>query len=110
MSASLIAEFAEHLGDVARRHAGRPRAELDELWRIGLEREAIVTVAYRHDRIGQRLAKMPLDDDARAVIARAVRWAWRDEQAHALWIRGAHMKWNEAAVAVAAETRGRIGG
>ncbi|MDQ3338204.1 MAG: alpha/beta fold hydrolase [Myxococcota bacterium] len=110
MSESLIAEFAEHLGEVARRHAGHPHAELDELWRIGLEREAIVTVAYRHDRIGRRLSKMPLDDDARAVIARAVRWAWRDEQAHALWVRGAHMKWNEAASAVAAETRGRIGG
>jgi pimeloyl-ACP methyl ester carboxylesterase/uncharacterized protein (DUF362 family) len=110
VSEGLIAEFAEHLGEVARRHAGRPRAELDELWRVGLEREAIVTVAYRHDRIGQRLARMPLDDDARAVIARAVRWAWRDEQAHALWVRGAHMKWNEAAAAVAAETRGRIGG
>src|SRR5687768_11468499 len=55
VSEALIAEFAAHLGDVARRHAGSPRTELDELWRIGLEREAIVTVAYRHDRIGQRL-------------------------------------------------------
>jgi pimeloyl-ACP methyl ester carboxylesterase/uncharacterized protein (DUF362 family) len=110
VSRTLIDEFAEHLGDVARRHAGSPRSELDELWRIGLEREAIVTVAYRHDRIGQRLARMPLDPDAREVIARAVRWAWRDEQAHALWIRGAHMKWSEAPSAVAAQTRGRIGG
>ena len=107
---ALIDEFADHLGEVARRHAGNPRTELAELWRIGLEREAIVTVAYRHDRIGQRLARMPIDDDARAVIARAVRWAWRDEQAHALWIRGAHMRWTEAASAVAAQTRGRIGG
>lgn len=110
VSRSLIDEFAAHLGDVARRHAGRPLDELGELWRIGLEREAIVTVAYRHDRIGQRLARMPLDADARDVIARAVRWAWRDEQAHALWIRGAHMKWREAPSAVAAQTRGRIGG
>jgi pimeloyl-ACP methyl ester carboxylesterase/uncharacterized protein (DUF362 family) len=110
VSEALIAEFAAHLGDVARRHAGSPRTELDELWRIGLEREAIVTVAYRHDRIGQRLARMPIDPGARHVIARAVRWAWRDEQAHALWIRGAHMKWSEAPSAVAAQTRGRIGG
>lgn len=110
MSQALIDEFAAHLDAVAHRHADRPRAELDELWRIGLEREAIVTVAYRHDRIAQRLARMPIDPDARTVIARAVRWAWRDEQAHALWIRGAHMKWREAPSAVAAQTRGRIGG
>lgn len=86
---AIIADFAAQLQAISTRFAGRPWDELAHLWAIALERERIVTVAYRRDIIESRLSRMPLPDDVRLAIARAIRWAWRDEERHALWIRGA---------------------
>lgn len=86
-AAAVIAEFEADLQRWSEAFDD-PADELAHLYRVALERERIVTVAYRRDIIEARLASMPLDEEARATIARAIRWAWRDEAAHALFVRG----------------------
>src|SRR5262245_44981801 len=113
MADGIVEEFEQQLAMLARAYETHPREELDALWTIGIEREAIVTVAYRGGVVQQRLGQMPIDDEARAVVARAIRWAWRDEQAHTLWVRGALLRRTEVtsrARAVAAQIEGWIGG
>lgn len=92
---ALVSDFARELDLLRERCAGDPRAELDHLWRLGLEREQIVTVAYRRDIIEDRLERMPLDPALAALVSRAIRWAWRDERMHALWARGALLRYGE---------------
>ncbi len=92
MIEAIVREFEEQLAALAAKHAGARERELDDLWVVGVEREAIVTVAYRGSIIEARLAKMPIDDETRAVVARAIRWAWRDETVHTLWVRGALLR------------------
>lgn len=109
----IVEEFRQQLAALANTYRGRPAAELDALWVLGIEREAIVTVAYRRSVIEERLRKMPLDDEARAVISRAIRWAWRDEQTHTLWVRGALLRRRERSLrvkALRAHLEGVIGG
>lgn len=113
MTDAVVDGFAEELAALARACQGRPSDELDALWTIGIEREAIVTVAYRAGVIEERLGRMPIDPEARAVIARAIRWAWRDEEAHTLWVRGALLRRTELGQkvrALAAQVEGWIGG
>ena len=85
---AIVSEFEADLLNVAAACAGRPDEEVRRLWQVALERESIVAVAYRRDIIGSRLATMPIDDATRVLVGRAIRWAWRDEEMHALWIRG----------------------
>ena len=110
MSDAIIAEFRDQLAELAGMHRDRPHAELAALWALGLEREAIVSIVYRHDIIADRLRRMPLDPAARAVIARAVHWIWRDEEAHTLWVRGALIRRRELARALGKQLEGRLGG
>ena len=35
---------------------------------------------------------MPLDDDVRELIAHALLWAWKDEEMHAIYVRGALLR------------------
>lgn len=109
-NAAIVAGFQAELDALARLP---PRDEVRRLWQIALERESLVVVAYRRDIIGQRLDRMPLPDDAKAVIARAIRWAWRDEEAHALWIRGVLLREGtrlERATAWRTLVEGRVAG
>jgi pimeloyl-ACP methyl ester carboxylesterase/uncharacterized protein (DUF362 family) len=85
---AIVAEFEADLLQVAREFAGRPEQEIRHLWQVALERESLVAVAYRRDIIGTRLATMPVSDRIRTLVGRAIRWAWRDEEMHALWMRG----------------------
>ena len=90
--ARVVEEFEQQLAELRVRYEGRPQDELTHLWLLALEREQLVTVAYRKDIIDSRLSRMPIDDEVRRIVARAIRWAWRDEQMHALWIRGALLR------------------
>ena len=110
---SVIAEFERHLSEVGARHAGRPEAELLELALLSLDGEAIVSVAYRDDVIRQRLERTPLPEDVRDVVRRALTWAWKDEEMHAIYIRGALVKLGSVrlrALAVARQFAGGLGG
>ena len=62
------------------------------LFLLALEREEIVSVGYRETLIARRLKAMPLSDEERDIIRHALLWAWKDEEMHAIYIRGAILK------------------
>jgi len=82
-------EAAAELAGVLRRHAGRPRDAMIALFLMALEREEIVSLAYREERIAARVRAMPLPEEPRRLIEHAVIWIWKDEEMHALYIRAA---------------------
>src|SRR5262245_6616114 len=90
--ADLYTDFERELEEWRRRYAGRPQQEMVQLCLLSLEREEIVSVAYHEDTLDRRLRALPLPDDARAVIDQALTWAWKDEEMHAIYIRGALLK------------------
>ncbi len=87
--------------------------QIVRLWLIGMEREQLVAVAYAEDRIADRLARMPIDDDVRAVILHALRWVWRDEEMHATYVRGVlkgRGPWRQALQTSIARVQGAVAG
>src|SRR3954471_11134048 len=82
-------EFERELARLRAENEKTPRRELTRLFLLALEREEIVTIAYREQSIAARLATMPLAADARELIRHALVWAWKDEEMHAIYIRGA---------------------
>lgn len=85
----VVAEFQAQIDEWATVYAGRPRTELRELWLVGLEREKLVTVAYNPNIIRPRLTRMGVPENIREQVVRAIGWAWRDEEMHAVYVRGA---------------------
>jgi hypothetical protein len=85
-------QFAQELESLQRKYADRPRGELIALCLMALEREELVTVGYREDLMNQRLVGMPLSEPVRELIRHALIWAWRDEEMHTIYIRGALLK------------------
>jgi len=85
-------EFEELLGAWRRQYAGRPQREIIRLLLLALEREEMVSIGYREDVILRRLKSMPIADDIREIIRHALIWVWKDEQMHAIYIRGAIFK------------------
>ena len=85
-------EFVRELEGWERRYAGRPRELLVRLFLLALEREEIVSIAYRESVMTTRLMEMPLPAGARDLIRHALLWAWKDEAMHAIYIRGAILK------------------
>src|SRR5260370_40561028 len=59
---------------------------------LSLEREEIVSVAYREEVFLRRLAAMPIPPEIRDLIHHALVWAWEDEEMHAIYIRGVLLK------------------
>jgi uncharacterized protein (DUF362 family) len=57
-----------------------------------MEREELVVVAYRQDVLARRLAAMNLPEDVRALVRQALLWAWKDEEMHAIYVRGALLR------------------
>src|SRR2546423_13678065 len=82
-------EFVRQLAAWEKKYAGRPREHLIRLCLLALEREELVSIANREEHIAARLAKMPLPEDVRRTIRHALMWAWKDEEMHAIYIRGA---------------------
>ena len=85
-------EFVRELEGWERRYAGRPRELLVRLFLLALEREEIVSIAYRESVMTTRLMEMPLPAGARDLLRHALLWAWKDEAMHAIYIRGAILK------------------
>src|SRR5258707_1319712 len=86
-------QFAQELQSLQRKYADRPRDELIALCLMALEREELVTVGYREDLMNQRLVGMPLSEPVRELMRHALIWAWRDEEMHSIYIRGALLKY-----------------
>jgi uncharacterized protein (DUF362 family) len=106
-------EFQIQMAEWDRQYSGRPKAHLVQLCLLALEREEIVSVAYRDERIAARLAKMPIPDGIRRTIQHALMWAWKDEEMHAIYIRGAILRLGSRrlrAKAFAKQIAGAVGG
>jgi uncharacterized protein (DUF362 family) len=85
-------EAEAELRGVLRAHAGRPRDAMLALLLMALEREEIVSLAYRQARIAARLRATPLPDDARRLLEHALVWVWKDEEMHMVYVRGALLR------------------
>jgi uncharacterized protein (DUF362 family) len=70
------------------RHPGRPDRELLEHLLVALQRERVVAVGFDTVRLGDRLARTPLPEEARSVISRVVGQVWLDENMHARYLLG----------------------
>lgn len=89
---SIYEEFEAELAGLSTRYVGRPRRLMLRLFLLALEREEIVSVGYREDLIAVHLRAMPISEIEREVIRHALLWTWKDEEMHALYIRGAIFK------------------
>src|SRR6266849_8080573 len=85
-------QFTEELAAWEKKYIARPREELLGLCLMAREREELVTVGYREELMTKRLGSMPLSEPARELISHALIWAWRDEEMHTIYIRGALLK------------------
>ena len=52
-----------------------------------MEREQIVSIAYRDELIQRRLDSLPLAADVRDIVHQGIAWAWKDEEMHAIYTR-----------------------
>jgi len=85
-------QFELELAGLDRKYARHPRRQLIRLFLLALEREEIVSVGYREEMIAARLSTMPISDKEREIIRHALLWIWKDEEMHAIYIRGAIFK------------------
>jgi uncharacterized protein (DUF362 family) len=81
-------QFVHELAKWRHKYHNRPRAEIIRLLMLALEREAIVAVAYRDYMLARRIRAMPLPDDVKDLVRHAMIWAWKDEEMHAIYLRG----------------------
>jgi len=110
---ALVEDFERELDSWVARDAGRPRRTMIRLLLLALEREELVSVAYREAAIVNRLRAMPLDDATRDLIRHAMIWAWKDEEMHATYLRGAIFRMNDRALTAHSFLRqaaGAVGG
>jgi uncharacterized protein (DUF362 family) len=80
---------------------------------LALEREEIVSVSYREDVILRRLRTMPISAEIADLIRHALIWTWKDEEMHAIYIRGAIFKYGasrQRALAFSKQIAGATGG
>lgn len=106
-------EFARQLAGWRRRYAARPRRELVRLFLLALEREQLVSLAYREEVVRERLAGVDWPDDVRELARHALLWAWKDEEMHAVFIRGVLLRLGSAPLrlrAFAQQLAGTLGG
>jgi len=89
---AVFEQFAEELKSWQTKCAGRPRDELIGLCLLALEREELVSVGYREELMTQRLSAMSLSPAVRELMRHALIWAWRDEEMHSIYIRGALLR------------------
>src|SRR5438477_61045 len=89
---SVYDSFAREMEELSRRYRGQPEREMMYLLLLALEREEIVSVGYRETMILQRLRSMPIPADVQDLMHHALVWAWKDEQMHAIYLRGAILR------------------
>src|ERR1700730_16044237 len=110
---AVFGQFAEELRSWEAKDACGPRDELIGLCRMALEREELVSVGYREELMTQRLSAMPIPPMVRELMRHALIWAWRDEEMHSIYIRGALLKYGGALLrirAFAQQMGGLVGG
>ena len=85
-------QFELELASLGRKYAGHPRRQMIRLFLLALEREEIVSVG-----LPRRSDRCPAGYHAylgqeREIIRHALLWIWKDEEMHAIYIRGAIFK------------------
>ncbi len=106
-------EFQRELAALRQACAGNPERELIQLFLLALEREELVSISYRESLMQQRIAAMPLPEDAKELLRHALVWIWKDEEMHTIYIRGAILKLGGTklrAQALLSQAAGGIGG
>jgi uncharacterized protein (DUF362 family) len=101
--------FESELARWRRKDSGRPGREMVRLLLLGLEREEIVSVGYREVMIVRRLDSMPIGPQLRELIRHALTWAWKDEEMHAIYLRGAILRLGSRSLKVRAYLRQAAG-
>jgi len=89
---SVVAEGDELLATWRRRYIGRPDLERHRLQLLALEREQLVSVAYREDALAERIGALPVDEDLRRLLRQCLVWIWKDEELHATYLRGSLLR------------------
>jgi hypothetical protein len=59
---------------------------------LALQREETVAVGYREGMIARRLLAMPIGPQLLELFQHAMVWAWKDEEMHAVYLRGAILR------------------
>src|SRR5262245_48493903 len=105
--------FQREMDGWRRKYAHQPRQEMLQLFLVALEREEIVATGYREAAITRRLKSMPLPPEVKDVIRHALLWVWKDEEMHAVYIRGVILQLGSLRMRFQARLRqlaGAIGG
>lgn len=84
----ILAECTALLAELREQYAGDPWGEYHRLARLALEREQLVSYAYRDDILGRRLDGLIAPVEVIEVMRHAFTQVWRDEEAHTALIRG----------------------
>lgn len=85
-------EFVNELNQIAAKYHGQPARELDKLLQIALEREELVTTAYRASFLHKNIERLHVDEDLKTIFRQAFIWIWKDEDMHTVYTRGALLK------------------
>jgi uncharacterized protein (DUF362 family) len=85
-------QFELELASLDRTYARDPRGLMIQLFLLALEREEIVSVGYHEVLIAARLDSLPISEQEREIVRHALLWIWKDEEMHAIYIRGAIFK------------------
>jgi Domain of unknown function (DUF362) len=88
LQVSLLQDTEAVLAALRRRGRARPALERQGLWSLALEREQIVTVVYSEELVAARIERLPVPAEVRELVRHALVWAWKDEEAHATYLRG----------------------
>jgi len=111
--ARVVDEFEATLATLRARYRNDPREELTRLLLLAIEREQLVSIAYRDELIQRRLARTSLDPEVQDVIRHAIAWAWKDEEMHAIYTRGVLLRAPRLRVrarAMSAQVAGAVAG
>lgn len=112
-SFDVVSETRAHLTSLAERFPDAPREQMRALHLLGVEREQIVAVSYREDVLRERIRDLPVDDEVRSLVRHAMRWVWKEEQMHTVFVRGAllrHGSWWLRLVTFVQQLNGAIAG
>lgn len=82
-------EFEREVEQIRKRTKGDPRRELKALLFMALEREELVTTAYRESLMGKVVEQMKVPEQVQELLRYALVWIWKDEDMHTVYTRGA---------------------
>ncbi len=84
----ILAECESLLAELRVEFERDPAGEYRRLAMLALEREQLVSYAYREDILGQRLEHLVAPIEVIEILRHAFTQVWRDEEAHTVLIRG----------------------